>query len=360
MRVRSPSLLRSPLARAVGLLLALVLLLAGLMHAAPRLPHAPAFVLLVPVALAAWKGSWVHGTVVTVLAILGHLALAGLHPAEEGLTSAAWLRAAGLAAAGALLCALGARVRRAQSRSREVLERYRETAELHRHSEERLRSLLAREYSAVEGERRRVARELHDDLQQRLAAISIELAALRQQLPPGDDTLDLGLKRATTMTVDAIVATRRIVAGLRPKVLDELGLPDALRQLGQDFTRRTGIDCSVHIDEAFAAQDALTPAEADCLFRVAQEALNNVEKHAGASHVEMRVWPRSAHLAELEVIDDGDGLPERALEKRDSFGLLGMGERVRELGGQLEVQGNPRGGTVVRATVGWRGGAAAA
>jgi signal transduction histidine kinase len=74
----------------------------------------------------------------------------------------------------------------------------------------------------------------------------------------------------------------------------------------------------------------------------------------------MRVWPRSAHLAELEVIDDGDGLPERALEKRDSFGLLGMGERVRELGGQLEVQGNPRGGTVVRATVGWRGGAAAA
>jgi signal transduction histidine kinase len=359
MRARSLADLRSPLAGSVGLLLALVLLLAGLMYAAPSLPHAPAFVFLAPVALAAWTGSWVQGTVVTVLAMLAHLALAGLHPAELGLTSSTWLRTAGLGAAGALLCALGVRVRRSQVHSREALERYRVTAELHRHSEERLRSLLAREHSAVEGERRRVARELHDDLQQRLAAISIELAALRQQLPPGDDTLDLGLKRATTMTVDAIVATRRIVAGLRPKVHDELGLPDALRHLGQDFTRRTVIDCVVDIDEAFAGLGALTPAEADCLFRVAQEALNNVEKHAGASHVEVRVWPRSARLAELEVIDDGDGLAERALDKRDSFGLLGMAERVRELGGQLDVRGSPRGGTVVRATVGWGGGAAA-
>ncbi|MEN9417334.1 MAG: hypothetical protein RI988_954, partial [Pseudomonadota bacterium] len=246
MHASVPAVLRSsPLAWSVGLLLGMLLALAWLMHAVPSLPHSPVFVFLAPVALAVWAGSWSHGLVVTTLAVLGHLALSGLHPAEEGLTSAAWLRSAGLATAGALLCALGAGVRRSQARAREALERYREAAELHRHSEERLRSLLAREHSAVEGERRRVARELHDDLQQRLAAISIELAALRQQLPPGDDTLDLGLKRATTMTVDAIVATRRIVAGLRPKVLDELGLPDALRHLGQDFTRRTGIVCSV-------------------------------------------------------------------------------------------------------------------
>lgn len=360
MRARPLAVLRSPLSGSVGLLLALLLLLAGLMHAAPSLPYAPTFVLLAPVAWAAWTGSWVQGAVVTALATMGQLALAALHPAAEGLTSSTWLRTASLAAAGAMLCVLGVRVRSSLARTRELLERYRVTAELHRHSEERLRSMLAREHTAVEGERRRVARELHDDLQQRLAAISIELAAMRQQLPQGDDTLDAGLKRATTMTVDAIVATRRIVAGLRPKVLDELGLPDALRHLGQDFTRRTGIDCGVDIDEAFAAQDALTPAEADCLFRVAQEALNNVEKHAGASRVQVRVRPRSARVAELEVIDDGDGLAERALDKRDSFGLLGMGERVRELGGRLEVQANPGGGTVVRATVAWGGGAAAA
>jgi signal transduction histidine kinase len=151
------------------------------------------------------------------------------------------------------------------------------------------------------------------------------------------------------MTVDAIVATRRIVSGLRPRALDEFGLAAALQQLGKDFAARTGVVCDVQVRETPSGAQEMTPVEADCLYRVAQEALQNVEKHAGAQHVQVRLTAEVPGQYELELVDDGVGLDLQALEKPTSLGLLGMEERTRELGGSLEVRNAAGGGTLVRA-----------
>jgi signal transduction histidine kinase len=343
------SIRRRPLRWSAGLLLVIATVLAVLLHSPLGLPHAPSFVFVLPITVAALASPPTGAAAMTGLAVLAHLGLEATHPAGQGLTVSVMLRALALLCVGAVLCGLGLLLRRSRARSRASLEAYREAAALHRRSEERLRSLLAREHSAEQRERHRIARELHDDLQQRLAAISLELAALRQQMPRDGSPLDEGLKRATTMTVDAIVATRRIVSGLRPRALDELGLAAALQQLGKDFAARTGIDCEVLIHETPSGAEELTPVEADCLYRVAQEALQNVEKHAGAHTVRVRLTTEVPGLSELEIVDDGIGLDEHALDKPASLGLLGMEERAREIGGSLEVGSAEGGGTVVRA-----------
>lgn len=345
------SIMARPARWAVALLLALALLLAVLMVALPGLPHAPAFVFLMPIMLAARFGPLSSAAAVTGMAVLVQLALEALHPAAAGLTPSALLRALALLCVGALVCGLGFVLQRTRARWEASLRAHQETAASHQLSEDRLRSLLAREHTAEQRERHRIARELHDDMQQRLAAISLELAALRQQLPRGDGTLEDGLKRATTMAVDAIVATRRIVAGLRPRILDEFGLATALQQLGKDFSTRTGIGCEVSIQEGGEDASPATPVEADCLYRVAQEALQNVEKHAGARTVQMRLDAGQPGVLELEVRDDGIGLADGALNKPASLGLLGMTERTRELGGTLEVRNGEQAGTLVRARI---------
>ena len=342
-------LLARPVEWAVGLVLGLTALLAVLLAVLPGLPHTPAFIFFLPIALAALAGSLRGAMIVTGLALLAHVALETLHPAGQGLSAGVLLRSVALLCVGALVSGLGLMVRRTRARWQTSLEAYQQSVALHQRTEERLRSLLAREHTAEERERHRIARELHDDLQQRLAAVSLELAALRQQLPRDGGPIEDGLKRATTMAVDAIVATRRIISGLRPRVLDELGLGAALQQLGKDFAARTGVSCDVQVQETPDAAQAMTPLEADCLFRVAQEALQNVHKHASARAVTMRLSARAPGQYELEIVDDGIGLSRDALHKPASLGLLGMEERTRELGGSLEVANADGGGTRVRA-----------
>jgi signal transduction histidine kinase len=338
-----------PLLWSVGLLLVIASVLAALLHSPLGLPHAPSFVFVLPITLAALASPPSGAAAVTGMAVLAHLGLEGTHPSGEGLTTSVVMRAVALACVGAALCGLGLLLQRMRRRWRTTLEAYRETATLHRRSEDRLRGLLAREHTAEQRERHRIARELHDDLQQRLAAISLELAALRQQVPHDGGVFEEGLRRATTMTVDAIVATRRIVSGLRPRALDEFGLAAALQQLGKDFAARTGVVCDVQVRETPSGAQEMTPVEADCLYRVAQEALQNVEKHAGAQHVQVRLTAEVPGQYELELVDDGVGLDLQALEKPTSLGLLGMEERTRELGGSLEVRNAAGGGTLVRA-----------
>ena len=347
-RLLIPVLAR-PVEWAVGLVLVLAAGLAMLLAALPGLPHAPAFVFFLPIALAALAGSLRGALAVTGLALLAYVALETLHPAGQGLSAGALLRGVALLSVGALISGLGLMVRRTRARWQASLEAYQQSVALHQRTEERLRSLLTREHTAEERERHRIARELHDDLQQRLAAVSLELAALRQQLPRDGGPIEDGLKRATTMAVDAIVATRRIISGLRPRVLDELGLGAALQQLGKDFAARTGVSCDVQVQETPDAAQAMTPLEADCLFRVAQEALQNVHKHAAARAVTMRLGARAPGQYELEIVDDGVGLSPDALHQPASLGLLGMQERTRELGGSLEVATADSGGTRVRA-----------
>lgn len=196
-----------------------------------------------------------------------------------------------------------------------------------------------------EAERRRIAREVHDDLQQTLAAIRMDLRAisggpdgLRSEARPA-------LMRVDALAEAAIASTRRIINDLRPQVLEDLGLVAALETLATRFELRQGVDCSLLTTGLSRHDDGIDPAAGTCLFRVAQEALNNVAKHAQASHVQLHLQQVGAGRLRLTISDDGLGLAEADLRKPQSFGLLGMRERVRAAQGSLQVVGAPGGGT---------------
>ncbi|MCC6851585.1 MAG: PAS domain S-box protein [Rubrivivax sp.] len=226
-------------------------------------------------------------------------------------------------------------------------------------SHEALQRLLAAQDRVQEDERQRIARELHDDLQQTLAAITMEVAAARRDAAARSDA-EATLARIHALATAGIVSTRRIVNDLRPRILEDLGLAPALEALAATFAQRSGIACEFHTDLAEADMAEQPPALATCLYRVAQEALNNVGKHAGARRVRIAL----VHLAALPgsgaarrgrlrlvVADDGRGHAPGDLRKPGSYGLLGMGERVRALGGTLRVAAPDAGGTTVEVEV---------
>jgi PAS domain S-box-containing protein len=216
-----------------------------------------------------------------------------------------------------------------------------------------LQRLVSQQDRVQEEERKRIARELHDELQQRLAAILINLSAASTQLRRDPAGAARALEAAEELAGTVIDSTRRIVKDLRPQMLDELGLVPALEALCAQFNAATGIACTVHADAAAGARASDTPPLATCLYRVAQESLNNVAKHARASAVRLTLaLERDARTLRLEVSDDGQGLPDpAALRKPESFGLLGMQERLRMLGGSLALQSAPGQGTTVRVQV---------
>lgn len=215
-----------------------------------------------------------------------------------------------------------------------------------RESHADLQRLVEAQDKLLENERRRVARELHDDLQQTLAAIRIDLGAIGERLradPVGAATM---LAEVDDLAAAAIASTRRIVNDLRPRMLEDLGLAPALEALAAQFQQRTGIAAHVDADPR-ASETALTStATTTCLYRVAQESLNNVVKHAQANAVELQL-ELADHRLLLRVTDDGTGFDADLRRKPESFGLLGMHERVRALGGTLRVDSRPGEGTAV-------------
>ena len=211
-----------------------------------------------------------------------------------------------------------------------------------------LRRLVNALDRSQDDERRRISRELHDDLQQTLAAIGIEASAVLRQMPPAAAALRPGLDRIDSLSRTALRSTRRIIADLRPQVLEELGLEAALRNMAAVHARHHEVPCEVEIAEDLETEQ-LPEALANCLYRVAQEALNNVAKHANAATVRIRLHQTSRDAIVLEVHDDGRGLPPGANAKPRAFGLLGMAERVHALQGRLRVSPGPDGGTVVEA-----------
>lgn len=230
---------------------------------------------------------------------------------------------------------------------RKVEQALRESAAQIEASHADLQHLVAAQDSIQEMERARVARELHDDLQQTLAAILMEVTAARDGGEGVGQKAHEALDRIDALSTAAIASTRRIIQDLRPQMLEELGLVPALKQLAAQFTERTGVVCDVN-DAGLApgAEDRLAPV-ATCLYRVTQEALNNVVKHSGARRVRLRLstWPPDGLT--LSIADDGIGLAAAAPRRAGSFGLLGMGERVRAVGGHLDVHGEPGTGTTV-------------
>ena len=200
-----------------------------------------------------------------------------------------------------------------------------------------LRRLVDELARAQEGERRRIALDIHDDLQQRLAAI--RLAADRLA---GESEVAPTVRQQATALADkageAIRSTRRLINALRPQLLDDLGLAAALEDLVSRFAVETGIDgrFQERALDAPALQTA-TPL-AISLFRVAQEALNYVAKHAQAQEVIVTLSPSADGGVELRVIDDGCGLQPRGPGAAPTMGLVGMRERMRAVGGELLVR----------------------
>lgn len=213
-----------------------------------------------------------------------------------------------------------------------------------------LQRLVAAQGQIAENERRRIARELHDDLQQTMAAIKMDLAAADEQVIQAPERVPPLLASARELANAAIASTRRIINDLRPQILDDLGLVPALQNLAAEFGRRTGIDCRF---VTLGASEAETTGSADvatCLYRVAQEALNNVAKHAAARHATLTLAADAFGLV-LRVEDDGRGIASDEHRKLGSFGLIGMHERVRGFGGTLSVTSRPTGGTAVVAAL---------
>lgn len=202
---------------------------------------------------------------------------------------------------------------------------------------------------ARENEQRRIARELHDDLGQRLVALKMALAhhqtELASALPePLQESLTALAEIATQ--IDALTqSVRRISADLRPSMLDDLGLDAALEWLAHDFEARYGVAVQCELDtRALALGDLATTA----LFRVAQEALTNVARHAHAHHVAIHL-SNDAKRCCLRINDDGVGFDPLMPLRSDAFGLLGMRERMLQLGGSLSVDSRPGAGVTIAA-----------
>jgi two-component system sensor histidine kinase UhpB len=211
-----------------------------------------------------------------------------------------------------------------------------------------LRALATRLQQVREEEKSRIARDLHDDLGQLLTGLKVDLLCLEGQLeamPPGPQVNAL-LERAIAaadLADQTIAHIQRIAAELRPAALDHLGLSAALQQEARRFREKNGIRCTATAPDRLPPH---SPEVATSLYRIAQEALTNVLRHAQASEVAIRLVARESALL-LEVEDDGVGFDAAA--KGGSLGLLGMRERALLLHGELQLRRGEQGGTIVSA-----------
>jgi two-component system sensor histidine kinase UhpB len=222
----------------------------------------------------------------------------------------------------------------------------RQMQEEQRRSREQLRALAAHVESVREQERVRIAREIHDELGQSLTCMGMDLAFLDKQIDPRNQDAAARVAALVELVKDTIRCVRRISSELRPSILDDLGLGAAIEWLAHDVESRTQITCAVEVPE-----DLSLPFElATPLFRICQEALTNVTRHAGASKVSIQLECADGELT-LVVRDNGRGITEEEIQRHGSLGLLGMKERVALLGGTLEVKGQPGQGTSLSITM---------
>jgi len=225
------------------------------------------------------------------------------------------------------------------------------TAELKR-SHQQLRELAAHVQTAREQERAEVAREIHDELGQVLTGLEMDLAWLHTRLSESDNAASrqVLLDKISTMSslVDATVeSVQRIAAELRPGVLDDFGLLAAIEWQAQEFQKRTGIACNLVLAiEHIQPDDAVSTT----LFRIVQEALTNVARHAEATVVAISLKQEQNKLS-LKVKDNGKGITQDAMSGSASLGILGMRERTRMLGGELTITGLPEKGTTVEVSI---------
>ncbi len=219
-------------------------------------------------------------------------------------------------------------------------------------SQENLRALAARLLVVREEERTHLAREIHDVLAQDLTRLKIDLVWLQHRvtkLGKGSARGRLAARVAemNQMAARVLHCVQRIATGLRPVVLDSLGLCAAVEWQARDFQDHSGVQChaSVPADELTVGHDAAT-----AVFRILQECLTNVQRHAHATNVEVSLRQEAGQLL-LRVEDNGRGIRVKQLRDPRSIGLVGMRERALLLGGKLEIRSHPGAGTVIEMRV---------
>jgi PAS domain S-box-containing protein len=230
---------------------------------------------------------------------------------------------------------------------RDMTERMEREEELKR-SREELRDLSSHLQSAREAERAAIARELHDELGSALTALKMDLASLEEAVQDGtgEESREARAERLSSMALlidDTVHTMRRIVTELRPALLDSLGLIAAIEWHAEEFQQRTGIECRLapHPDEIEIDKDRATS-----VFRIFQETLTNVARHAEATRVDVDFQITGSRLT-LRVHDNGRGIRPEELNRPHSFGLLGMRERALIHRGEVTIEGEPGAGSTV-------------
>jgi signal transduction histidine kinase len=225
---------------------------------------------------------------------------------------------------------------------RDVSERVKADIELRR-SKDELKELATAAGSAREQEKMRIARELHDELAQAMTGLKMDLSMVRMTLPRAGPEVAARLDKMDGQIDVTIASMRRIAADLRPLALDDLGLVPALESLVNTFKHRSGIACELALSHP---DFELTDAQATAVFRIVQESLTNVAKHANATQVEVTVESTGADLV-VTVRDNGVGFADDAPRKPHSYGLLGLRERAYLLGGEVRTMSAPGNGTEI-------------
>lgn len=210
-------------------------------------------------------------------------------------------------------------------------------------SRRQLRRLAARLEAIREEERTLVGREIHDELGQALTGLKMDVAWIGKRLTDRQRELAERAESMSSLVDQTIETVRELSARLRPAVLDDLGLREAVEWQAQDFSRRFGIECRASLGEGDLR---LAAEQKTAVFRILQETLTNVLRHADAASVEVRLGMAGRRLV-LEVTDDGRGIAPEEVARETSLGILGMRERAEMLGGSISVGPAEGGGTRV-------------
>jgi len=212
-----------------------------------------------------------------------------------------------------------------------------------RQAQQQLQELASHIQDAKEEERLRIAREIHDEIGSLLTAIKIDLSWLNQRLPKNNPLLLEKASAISALVERTITSASTLAESLRPGFLDSLGFIAAIEIEAQAFSSRSGVCCTI-----IKSQDVieLPEAHAISLFRIFQETLNNIMKHAQAKNVQVEIVKGPDHL-ELAISDDGIGFSDNARNKPHSFGLRGIHERVAHLGGTVKISSNLKRGTQI-------------
>ena len=242
------------------------------------------------------------------------------------------------------------RRKRVEEALRKSERHYAGLLEQSRHLQEQLRSLSRQLLSAQEEERKKISRELHDEIAQTLSGINVQLATLKKEAAVNVKGIQRKIASAQKMVEKSVNIVHRFARELRPPALDDLGLIPALHSFVKRFVNRTGVRVRLKV---FAQVERLDNAKRTMLYRVAQEALTNVARHAQATRVEVSIRELPG-AACMEIKDNGKSFPvKRVLHAKGNnhLGLLGMRERVEMVGGSFSVESMKGKGTTIRAQI---------